>query len=247
MALPTSSLGTPTPIPSGSTERVNGVLSDTAVGKGPQCVVRAKAAWGQPEPGGHWDTAWPLGQETVTGQASMILACSCPPPLAGRRRLRDSDEGLGAGGAGASAASRRVMQLPRFQVSRAEEDQISHCLSGLREFRKVLFPKIPAAARHHLPRPESHSDTMARHSGLARAARGTYCDQTRPELLAAASGSSLSTAQHRSLRFLEGNFTWAWQWWCLKPQQIIYLASSLLCSPIAIETSSTTLARPSTT
>ena len=185
----------------------------------------------------------------MTGQASMILACSCPPQLAGRRRLRDSDEGLGAGGAGAtgSAASRRVMQLPRFQVSRAEEDQISHCLSGLREFRKFFFPKIPAAARHHLPRPESHSDTMARHSGLARAARGTYCDQTRPELLAAASGSSLSTAQHRSLRFLEGNLTWAWQWWCLKPQQIIYLASSLLCSPIAIETSSTTLARPSTT
>ena len=35
----------------------------------------------------HWDTAWPLGPETVTGPASMIRACRCPPRLASRRRI----------------------------------------------------------------------------------------------------------------------------------------------------------------
>ena len=54
----------------------------------------------------HWDTAWPLGQETVTWLASMIRACRSPPRLAGSRRttgggLRYSDEGSGARRAGA--------------------------------------------------------------------------------------------------------------------------------------------------
>ena len=41
-------------IPSGSLSAgVNGVLGDTAVGKRPQCVARAKAAYRQPEPLGH--------------------------------------------------------------------------------------------------------------------------------------------------------------------------------------------------
>ena len=83
----------------------------------------------------------------------MIRACSCPPRLAGRRRttggLRDSDEGPGAGGAG--AVSRRAMQRPRFQVSRAAEDQSLHCLSGLRaNFAKFSFQKYqqrPAITR----------------------------------------------------------------------------------------------------
>ena len=44
--------------------------------------------------GSHWDTAWPLGPETVTGPASMIRACRCPPRLAGCRR---TDEVPGAG------------------------------------------------------------------------------------------------------------------------------------------------------
>ena len=118
-----------------------------------------------------------LGPETVTGQASMISACRCPPPLAGRRRttggLRDSDEGPGAGGAG--AASRRAMQRPRFQVSRAAEDQILHCLSGLRAnfatFSFQNYPQRPAITR----RGQSHTLTpwpphlVAKHEGDARA------------------------------------------------------------------------------
>ena len=39
--------------PAVNSERVNGVLGDTAVGKRPQCVARAKAAYRQPEPLGH--------------------------------------------------------------------------------------------------------------------------------------------------------------------------------------------------
>ena len=99
----------------------------------------------------HWDTAWPLGLETVTGPASMIRACRCPPGLAGRRRttgggLRDSDEGPGAGGGCDQAASRtgRATQQPRFQVSRVVEEQILHCFSGLRaNFAKFSFQKYP--------------------------------------------------------------------------------------------------------
>ena len=101
------------------------------------------------------------------------------------------------------------MQRPRFQVSRAAEDQILHFLSGLRaNFAKFFFPKIPAAARHHSQRPESHSNAMARHSGPARAARGTCFNPShssrtatspahlpRPESLAGARRSSLSTAR----------------------------------------------------
>ena len=66
---------------------------------------------------------------------------TCGPPE-NHRALRDSDDGPGAGGAG--AASRRAMQRPRFQVSRAAEDQILHCLSGLRaNFAKFSFQKYP--------------------------------------------------------------------------------------------------------
>ena len=76
----------------------------------------------------------------------MIRACRCAPRLAGRRRttgsLRDSDEGPGAGGA--VAPSRRAVQRPRYQVSRAAEDHILHCLSGLRaNFAKFSFQKYP--------------------------------------------------------------------------------------------------------
>ena len=149
MARPTISLGTPTPIPSGQ-------LGAWRHGRWQRSAVCRRRMGSL----SHWDTgtAWPLGPETVTGPASMILACRCPPTppnprLAGRRRttqagggLRDSDEGPGAGGAGAQAASRtgRAMQRPRFQVSRAAEEQILHCFSGLRaNFAKFSFQKYP--------------------------------------------------------------------------------------------------------
>ena len=93
-----------------------------------------------------------------------------------RRRRRDSLSLAATGTGGAGAASRRAMQRPRFQVSRAVDDQIEWLA---REFRKVFFPTIPAAARHHWPRPESYSNAMARHSGPARVARGSYCARHR--------------------------------------------------------------------
>ena len=151
----TSGLGTPTPIPSGLT----GCWATRQL-----AMVRSVSPVRRRRMGSlsHWDTALPLGPETVTGPASIIRACHCPPRLAGRRRttgggLRDSDEGPGAGGAGAQAASRtgRAMQRPRFQVSRAAEEQILHCFSGLSEnFAKFSFHKYPQEARHHSPRPE---------------------------------------------------------------------------------------------
>ena len=137
MARPTSSLGTPTPIPSGST----GCWATRPLAK-----VRSVSPVRRRRMGSlsHWDTAWPLGPETVTGPASMIRACRCPPRLAGRRRttggLSDWDEGPGSGGDG--AASRRAMLRPIFQVSRAAEEQVLHCFSGLRaKFAKFSFQK----------------------------------------------------------------------------------------------------------
>ena len=139
----------------------------------------------------------------------MIRPCRCPPRLAGRRRttgsLRDSDEGPGAAGAG--AVSRRARPC-NGQGSRCRKRHFTLLEWLAREFRKIFFPKIPAVARYHSQRPESHSDAMTRHSGPARAARGTYCDPShssrtatspahspRPESLAAARRSSLSTAR----------------------------------------------------
>ena len=83
-------------------ERVNGVLDDTAVCKGPQCVACARTALVQP--------LRLLGPVTVeTEPASMIRACRCLPRLAGRQRttggIRNSAEGLGAGGAGGASRS----------------------------------------------------------------------------------------------------------------------------------------------
>ena len=107
----------------------------------------------------------------------MIRPCRCPPRLAGRRRttgsLRDSDEGPGAAGAG--AVSRRARPC-NGQGSRCRKRHFTLLEWLAREFRKIFFPKIPAVARYHSQRPESHSDAMTRHSGPARAARGTYCD-----------------------------------------------------------------------
>ena len=72
-------------------ERVNGVLDDTAVCKGPQCVACARTALVQP--------LRLLGPVTVeTEPASMIRACRCLPRLADRQRttggIRNSVEGL---------------------------------------------------------------------------------------------------------------------------------------------------------
>ena len=95
---------------------------------------------------------WPGDRD----RAGIHDSCRCPPRLAaaGCQRttggLHDSDEGPGAGGA--DAALRRAMQWPRFQMSRAAEELL--CFMACANFAKL--------ARHHSPRPESHSDAMAR-------------------------------------------------------------------------------------
>ena len=158
MARPTSSLNA-------NSKRVKGVLGDTAVGKGQQCVARAKVAYGQPERLRHGVATgvatWPADSDRA---ASIISACSCPPRLAGCRRttccgLCDSDEGPGAGGAGAQTASLactgRAMQLPRLQVLQAAEEQILHCFSGLSanfakfSFQKYQLPAITSSCQSH--------------------------------------------------------------------------------------------------
>ena len=94
----------------------------------------------------------------------MICACRCIPHLAGRQRttccLCYSDEGPGDGGAYA-ASRKRHAAVPMFQGSRAAEERVSYCFSGLRNFGKFSFQKYswwPAVTRlrpslSHLQRP----------------------------------------------------------------------------------------------
>ena len=123
----------------------------------------------------HCDTAWPLGQvgpETVTGPASMIRACRCPPRLAGRRRttgvLSDSDEGPGAGGDG--AASRRAMLRPFSRCRERQRNRFYTALVACARILQKFLSKILAAACHHSPRPESLAAARRHFGAMARLA-----------------------------------------------------------------------------
>ena len=102
----------------------------------------------------HWDTAWPLSPETVTGPASMIRGDAVLPDL------------QAAGEPLAVACATRMKALEQEVLVL----RLLHALAGpcnsqglywiARKFCKIFFPKIPAAAPLHSEQPKSRSDAI---------------------------------------------------------------------------------------